>query len=202
MADDETRLLLVRHGQSTWNEQHRWQGRADPPLSEFGREQAATAARAVGDVDVIVASPLQRAAETATIISGLIGVGPVQLVDGLEERDAGAWSGLTREEIEAEWPGWVDDGRRPEGWEYDEPLLERTLAALDSVVASFAGATVVAVCHGGVIVTLEHHLGADDGRIPNLHGRVLHHRNGQLEAGERLALLPDEMRTGGTSSRV
>ena len=49
-----TRILLVRHGESTWNADGRWQGQADPPLSDLGRSQAAEAAAKVGTVDAIV----------------------------------------------------------------------------------------------------------------------------------------------------
>ena len=55
-----TEILALRHGQSTWNELGRWQGLADPPLSEFGEHQAATAAQSIGQVDVIITSPLER----------------------------------------------------------------------------------------------------------------------------------------------
>ena len=68
-----TQMLVVRHGQSTWNEQKRWQGQADPPLSEFGREQAGEASKTIGQVDAIISSPQLRAAETAAIISSAIG---------------------------------------------------------------------------------------------------------------------------------
>jgi len=71
-----TRLLLVRHGQSEWNALGRWQGQADPTLTDFGRQQAFHAADRVGAVDVLVSSPLQRAMETAQIISGRIGGAP------------------------------------------------------------------------------------------------------------------------------
>src|SRR3546814_3323938 len=102
-----TRVLLVRHGQSEWNATGRWQGQADPPLTDLGRAQAHHAARSLGVVDAIVASDLQRAADTALIISGELGVGPVVLDEGLRERDAGEWSGLTRAEIERDWPGYL-----------------------------------------------------------------------------------------------
>ncbi len=202
-----TELLVIRHGQSTWNQEKRWQGQADPPLSDFGRHQAQIAAQAVGQVDVIVSSPQIRAAETATIIAERVGVGPVQLVDGLQERNAGEWSGLTRDEIDGRWPGWVESERRPEGWEGDDDVLARTLAALEQVVEGFSQGTILVVCHGGVIINLERHLGVSDGRIPNLHGRAVNHHNrpeglGELIAGDRLALIPDELRTGGQSNRV
>ena len=59
-------------------------------------------------VDAIVASDLHRASETAMIIAKALGVGPVVLEPGLRERDAGEWSGLTRAEIERDWPGYLD----------------------------------------------------------------------------------------------
>ncbi len=202
LPDGTTQMLVIRHGQSTWNEQKRWQGQADPPLSEFGREQAGAAAKSIGNVDVIVSSPQLRAAETASIISSIIGVGPVQLVDDLRERAAGVWSGLTRVEIDADYPGWVDSDRRPEGWEYDDVLAPRVMGAITSVAEQFAGATVLVVCHGGVIITLEKELGVNDGRIPNLHGRIVIARDGELTGGDRLELIPQDMRTGGESNRI
>lgn len=193
-----TSLLLVRHGQSTWNLEHRWQGQADPPLSDHGRHQAQVAASAVGAVDAIVSSPQIRAVETATIISTQIGVGPVQTVDGLRERNAGQWSGLTTREIEEQWPGWIDSPRRPEGWEDDPSVLGRVVEALDEVVDTFGGGSVLVVCHGGVILAVEDHLTVRDGRIPNLHGRVVNHAGAGLVAGERLELIPPELSTGGS----
>ena len=195
-----TSLLLVRHGQSTWNLEHRWQGQADPPLSDHGRQQALVAASAVGTVDAVISSPQIRAMETATIISQQIGVGPVQAVDGLHERHAGEWSGLTTDEIEERWPGWIESGQRPAEWESDASVLTRVTAALDEVTANFGGGTLLVVCHGGVIVAVEDHLAVRDGRIPNLHGRVLRSTGAGLEAGERLELIPPELSTGGSRS--
>jgi probable phosphoglycerate mutase len=192
--------LLVRHGQSTWNAERRWQGQADPPLSDHGREQAFHAAASLGTVDVIVSSPQVRALETAAIIGAQLGVGPVQVVDDLRERNAGLWSGLTTEEIEERWPGWIDSPRRPDGWELDADLLPRVRGALASIVEEFWGATLLVVSHGGVILVIEDHLRVRDGRIPNLHGRLVTSVRGELGAGERLELIPAEMRTGGTGA--
>jgi probable phosphoglycerate mutase len=200
-SDSQTSLLLIRHGQSTWNAERRWQGQADPPLSDHGRHQAIEAAASLGTVDVIVSSPQMRALETAGIISELIGVGPVQAVDDLRERNAGEWSGLTTDEIQQRWPGWIDSPRRPEGWEADNQVLLRVMAALDVVVEEFLGATLLVVSHGGVILVVEDHLQVRDGRIPNLHGRVVRSSGGELVPGERLELIPAEMRTGGTGGR-
>ena len=103
-----TRMLLVRHGQSEWNALGRWQGQADPPLSALGREQARSAVARLGAVDLIVASDLDRALTTAAIMAEGLGVGPVMVEPRLRERSAGEWSGLTRAEIDEQWPGYLD----------------------------------------------------------------------------------------------
>ena len=85
------RFLLVRHGESEWNAVGRWQGQADPPLSQTGSEQARLAAQSIGMVDAIVASSLRRAFDTAHIISENLGIGPVIVEPDLMERHAGEW---------------------------------------------------------------------------------------------------------------
>ena len=120
-----TRVLLIRHGQSEWNADGRWQGQADPPLTDLGRHQALHAARNLGTVDAIVASDLQRASETALIIAEALGVGPVVLEPGLRERDAGEWSGLTRAEIERDWPGYLDPPTAPDRHAGRSPATRR-----------------------------------------------------------------------------
>jgi probable phosphoglycerate mutase len=192
------RLLLVRHGQSEWNADGRWQGQADPPLSDLGRRQAIAAGASIGAVDAIVASPLERAYLTAAAISEAVGVGPVLVEPGLVERHAGDWQGLTRTQIDAQYPGYLDDTgdrrRRPPGWEHDDVLLERVLAALGRVLSDLDGADdIVVVTHGGVIYAVEGHLGASFERIPNLGARwVTGQVGGPLVLGERLLLVdPD-----------
>ena len=122
-------LLLARHGQSEWNAVGRWQGQADPPLSELGRAQARGAANQAGAFDAIFASDLERALHTATIISTTLGVGPVIVDPRLKERDAGEFSGLTRADIDAQFPGMLDRGEWPPGWEDDDCLLYTSDAA-------------------------------------------------------------------------
>src|SRR5690606_3013114 len=112
-----------------WNAAGRWQGQADPPLSELGRRQARAAGATVGAVDAVVASPLERAHHTAVAISESVGVGPVLVLPDLMERHAGEWQGLTRAQIDEQYPGYLADRgehrRRPPGWEDDDVLLER-----------------------------------------------------------------------------
>lgn len=213
-----TRVLLIRHGQSEWNADGRWQGQADPPLTDLGRHQALHASRNLGVVDAIVASDLQRATETAMIISEALGVGPLVLEPGLRERDAGEWSGLTRAEIERDWPGYLDpvrsgfapttgpaadasaqpvaERRRPPSWEADDVLLERVRAALGRVHDLAPDGEVIAVTHGGVVYALEGLLGSPFERLANLGGRWIDvGPGGELQRlGDRVVLVdPDEL---------
>jgi broad specificity phosphatase PhoE len=162
---------MVRHGESEWNALGRWQGQADVPLSDLGRRQAFAASAALGTVDVIAASTLERAYVTASILSEHLGVGPILVDPDLQERHAGPWQGSTRAEIERDWPGYLADGRRPEGYELDSDLVMRALAALDRVIAETDATTLLIVSHGGVICALEQHLGLPFTRLPNLAGR-------------------------------
>lgn len=189
-----TRLLLVRHGQSTWNADGRWQGQADPPLSQLGRTQAFHAAQRVGSVDVILASDLERARDTALIISEAIGVGPVVIDEGLRERDAGEWSGLTRAEIEDAWPGYLEERRRPPGWEPDSSVLARLHGVLGRIEAEYQGADVLVVTHGGVVYALEEEHDVEWTRLANLGARAATIEGRRITLGDRIALVDhDEM---------
>ncbi|MCB1272502.1 MAG: histidine phosphatase family protein [Microthrixaceae bacterium] len=191
-----TRVLVVRHGQSEWNALGLWQGQEDPPLSDLGRAQAAEASASVGSVDAIVASPLVRASETARIIGEAMGVGPVLEVAGLVERHAGEWQGLTRAQIEQQWPGYLAAGDRPPGWEADAVVEQRAALALEEVSQRFAGGTVLAVAHAGIIYAVERLLGAPFERIANLAGRELEHSGTGLSLGERVHLVAHETTPG------
>ncbi|MGH9188323.1 MAG: histidine phosphatase family protein [Acidimicrobiales bacterium] len=203
-----TRMLLARHGESEWNAVGRWQGQADPPLSALGRHQAKVAAGSLRNIDTVFSSPLMRAAETAEIIAGELGVGPVVFDPGLVERDAGEWSGLTRAEIEQGWPGYLDppadahagfapaDGertlerRRPPGWEPDDRFLARALRALERIAAEAPGGDVLVVTHGGLVYVVEGHLGAPFARVANLAGRWVERDDaGAVRLGDRVMLI-------------
>jgi broad specificity phosphatase PhoE len=184
-----TRLLLCRHGQSTWNASGRWQGQADPPLSELGRLQAQHAASRVGSVDLVVASDLERARDTALIIAEALGVGPVIVDPDLRERDAGEWSGLTRAEIEEQWPGYLDREERPPGWEPQDALYDRAMRALARIDEEYRGAEALVVTHGGLIYAVEEHHGVPWQRIGNLEARELEFVAGATRLGERLELI-------------
>jgi len=184
-----TPILLLRHGQSEWNAQGRWQGQADPPLSELGRQQAFRAAARIGSVDIIVASDLERALHTARIISEQIGVGPVVIEPLFRERDAGEWSGLTRDEIAAGWPGFLEEHKRPPSVETDESLRERTTEALANVEREYSGADVLVVTHGGLVYEIERGHGQPFERLPNLGGRAITLHGDRVEVHDRILLV-------------
>ena len=187
-----SRILVVRHGQSTWNADGRWQGQADPPLSELGVAQAEAAARSVDGVDAIWASDLERARHTAGILATPRGLEVVADVR-LREREAGEWTGLTRAEIDEQYPGALTERRRPPGFEPDDVLVVRALAALRDLAAALAGGIAIAVTHGGVILAVERHLGEDWTPVANLEGRWIEAgADGTLGLGDRQILFdPD-----------
>jgi broad specificity phosphatase PhoE len=151
-----TEFLLVRHGETDWNRARRFQGHADPPLNETGREQARTlAAELAGDrPDVIYTSDLARAHETAEIIASSLGA-PVVVDPALREIDVGEWQGLTWPEIEERFPEGVRNWHeRGHGWERGETydaLGRRVVGALRRIAAAHPDERVVIVGHGGTV---------------------------------------------------
>jgi broad specificity phosphatase PhoE len=151
-----TTILLVRHGETDWNRERRFQGQADIPLNETGREQARRLAETFGGepFSAVYTSPLLRARETAEIIALPRGL-PVEPEEALLEIDVGSWAGLTTADVEARfaegyrvWKEWRS------GWEngesYDE-LGRRVVAGLVRIAAEHPDGTVLAVTHGGPI---------------------------------------------------
>ena len=153
-----TRILLARHGETDWNRLGRWQGQADPPLNDDGRRQAAALAeKLAGDgIAAIYSSDLRRASETAEAIGARLGL-EVVLDRGLREIDVGSWSGLTRDEVEAQFPEGFARWRGGEighDGETSEELTERVVETVERIAAAHEGQTVVVVTHGGSIRAL------------------------------------------------
>jgi glucosyl-3-phosphoglycerate phosphatase len=149
------RLILWRHGRTEWNAEGRFQGQLDPPLDATGRRQAAAAAPYVADGlvpedTVVVSSDLDRAAETARAVAGLLGV-DVRLDERLREHGMGSWEGLTRAEVADRFPdqyaAWMA-GRPVLGRGGEEPAAVggRAVAALADLPPA---AVAVVVTHGG-----------------------------------------------------
>ena len=157
-------------------------------------------------IEGVVTSPQQRAAETAEILTtysaSTEGIDAVERDTALRERSAGPWSGLTKVDIEAQYPGYLATDRRPPGYELDEPLFERAHRSLLRIAEDYQKRTVLVVCHGGVINTLVSRLGMKAGRTPNLSGYRLTAVSGVISVTERFDLLDESERTGGDASRV
>src|SRR3954453_8294398 len=141
-----SQLLLVRHGATAFNQERRWQGQHDSPLSAAGRAEARALAARVAAVhpEAIYSSDLPRARETAAAIAQLTGLEPA-FDPRWREVDVGEWLGLTPEEVQKRYPEgyarWLAGGT---GWEQGESYPEmaaRGLAAVRDVVEAHAGAT-------------------------------------------------------------
>jgi probable phosphoglycerate mutase len=165
-----TRILMLRHGQSEWNAMGRWQGQADIELTDLGYEQARRASEKLGMFDAIVSSDLRRAHLTATIIANGLGVGILPPDPRLRETDVGEWQGLTHTQIERDWPGYLDDHKRPPGFESDDSIVARVSAALFDLADQFPGSEVLCVAHAGVIRVMRRAHRVPDTRIANLGG--------------------------------
>jgi probable phosphoglycerate mutase len=151
---------LVRHGESTWNSERRFQGMLDAPLSARGRAQASALAAGLGDMrfDALYASPLSRARETAAVCAERLGLEAV-LLDELREIGLGDWEGLTLDAVEARdgeyYRRWLEapvDHPAP-GGEPMPGLASRVRAALDQLCATHPDGRVLVVAHGGVIAS-------------------------------------------------
>jgi broad specificity phosphatase PhoE len=144
----ETILGLLRHGQTDWNIDLRLQGSTDIPLNDTGREQALQAASVLNreDWDVIIASPLSRAKDTADIVAKELGMNVV-IVPELIERSFGVAEGLDH----ASWRKMYESHAVIEGLESLEDLRARTILLLDLIANEYAGQRVLAVSHGAFI---------------------------------------------------
>jgi glucosyl-3-phosphoglycerate phosphatase len=151
-----TTLLLVRHGETDWNRDGRWQGHSDTQLNDAGREQARRVAGELGNVDVIYSSDLARARETADIIAAQLGDLEVNVDRRLRERSFGAWEGRTASEIEAEFAEqharWrAGNGAGADDAEPFDAFGDRVRHFLEDLLAKHPGETVLVVAHGGSI---------------------------------------------------
>jgi len=148
-SEKKTDFCLVRHGCTTWNLERRMQGEKDLPLTGEGRQQAAEAAHRLKNRqwEVVVASDLLRARETAEIIGRNLDL-PVLLFPGLRERKMGPLEGLTAAEIEKNFPEWYEKKEDLPGMEPRHELAQRAKASLETLAELFNGRRVVVVAHG------------------------------------------------------
>jgi len=150
------RLILLRHGRTEWNAAGRFQGQADIPLDELGREQARLAAVALGaeQIDQAWSSDLSRAYETARTVAELHGL-PVRTDPALREIHVGTWEGLTSDEVAEIDPAYGqryasgEDVRRSATGETTVEVGVRVAAKLAEIsVGAADGATVLIGIHG------------------------------------------------------
>jgi len=151
-----TTLLFVRHGETDWNRDGRWQGHSDTQLNDAGREQARLVADELGGVDVIYSSDLARARETADIIAAQLGGLEVNVDQRLRERSFGAWEGRTAREIEADFAEqharWLaGKGAGADDAEPFDAFGARVRGFLEDLLARHPEETVLIVAHGGSI---------------------------------------------------
>ncbi|HWQ15510.1 MAG TPA: histidine phosphatase family protein [Roseiflexaceae bacterium] len=158
-----TTFYLIRHGETEWNASGRWQGHADIPLNDTGRDQArqlAARLRREGvRFDAIYSSDLLRAWETAAIVGEELGM-PPNALPALREIDVGAWSGLTVQEVatrDAELLARLESGedlRRGGNGERFADLYARVIPAAEQLVKAFPLGTLALVSHGGPLRAL------------------------------------------------
>ena len=156
-----TRFLLLRHGQTELSTQRRYSGRGNPALTDVGRRQAGAAAQFLaqkGGIDAVIASPLQRAYDTAATAAKALGL-DVTVDHDLIETDFGAWEGLTFGEAAERDPEqhrrWLRDtsATPPDGESFDS-VAERVRRAQARIINEHNGQNVLVVSHVTPIKTL------------------------------------------------
>jgi probable phosphoglycerate mutase len=198
--------VLWRHGQTTWNREHRFQGQTDIPLDEVGAAQAEQAARQLAALrpGALFSSDLVRAQQTAAPLSRLTGL-PVSLDKDLRERFGGDWEGLSDAVIRERYPA--------ERATWNPPNGEPTLVVADRVAAAFAriagtlevGQLAVLVGHGAALrLGIERILGLSAlggptlGSLVNCSWSVLELRDAHWRLNEYNVTAPDVATLGGS----
>ena len=159
--NEPTRIVAIRHGETTWNVDTRIQGHLDIPLNATGRQQAARMAHALRDepIAAVYASDLTRAWETAEYLGRAHGL-EVTAEEGLRERGFGDFEGKTFAEIEALLPDQSMRWRKrepefaPPGGESLLALHRRVVEAAERLAARHRGELIALVGHGGVMDVL------------------------------------------------
>lgn len=163
LASDETLVYLVRHGQTAWNQERRFQGHTNIGLSALGIRQASDAGRWLAarghDYAAVYTSDLSRARQTAAEIGSHITLRP-QVSHELREIHCGEWQGHLSSEVETKWPGelerWQNDSDyyRIPGGESVSDVQVRVMNYYRSIVCGHRGQAVVLVSHGVALSAL------------------------------------------------
>lgn len=155
----KTEILLVRHGQTTWNVQGKFQGQSDSPLTEVGLQQAQAIAHRLRHetINHIYSSDLLRAYRTAQFIAAARGQQPIITDTRLRERHNGIFQGLSKAEIEVTYPDFYPDYALddpdfvvPEG-ESRTQVSQRGVAVINDLAQRHLGQRILVVTHGGLL---------------------------------------------------
>jgi broad specificity phosphatase PhoE len=159
----KTLVYLVRHGETEWNRERRFQGQQDVPLSALGKEQSGIVARWLAEQPVrfvaVYSSDLARATQTADIIAATLGLDPVYS-PALREIHVGDWQGLLADEIRQRYPGQLEDWDRLvdrftlPGGESIPQVRDRVFAFYRSIISQHTGEAIVIVSHGASLAAL------------------------------------------------
>jgi len=157
--DTTTDLILIRHGETAWNRELRFQGHADVPLNDIGHEQACRLGLRLASETAaqhIISSDLMRAQQTAAPGAQQLSL-PVVTSAALREQFFGVVEGMRSEEIQSlhpraweEWLEFREDHAMPEG-ETAREFHTRIVAALGGIAAAHKGQHLIVVTHGGVL---------------------------------------------------
>ncbi len=160
----ETRVLVIRHGETAWNIEGRWQGHLDSSLTENGNRQARALAQSMVNFkfEALYCSDLGRALETANYVSKAT---KKKIIEDqrLRERGLGIFEGLTTKEMIKRYPKEFEAFQKfetsdpefaVEGAESLQQRSDRNIACFNDIADKHQGETIVVVCHGGVVDSL------------------------------------------------
>jgi broad specificity phosphatase PhoE len=151
-------MILIRHGETDWNNKGRWQGQEDVPLNQHGHHQALEVANTLVNthIDAVYASDLTRAVDTARPLAQVAGL-PIQLDSRLREIHQGEWQGLLISEIQRRYADLFKKRAgdpfevAPPGGETAGQVWKRVHQVLHEIVKEHPNATVAIVSHGFVL---------------------------------------------------
>lgn len=151
-------FYFLRHGQTDWNLQRKWQGSKDIPLNETGLSQAEAVRPLVEELDIqtVCTSPLQRAHKTAEIVTRNFDL-PLRVVHDLHEVSFGPFEGSDHHEN----PWYMDwrQGLKVDGVEDYEGFIARALGGINEALLN--DGPVLVVAHGGVFWSIREHARLD-----------------------------------------
>lgn len=180
------KILLIRHGETDWNLEGRFQGREDIPLNATGIRQAELCGKVLKDESfrAVITSPLSRAKMTAEIIAEQVSVSDIIVEEDFIERDFRKLSGLTPKEREAFYASGELDDKEP----FDK-LCERMMNSIKKYAVCYYNENIIIVSHGASInavlsVLSNAYTGTGKIRLKNTCINIIDYDGGKLHLGE------------------